>query len=1149
MTTDQHQAGFFERFDAVRLRVRRTRVLLILGLGLAAFSALVTLLAAVDYRWELEVATRSTLFILFCGGAGLAVIFAIGRVLTRWGRPTTASALEDRFPELGQSVRTTVQYRSDDEFDASEEGVAPTLVEALETTTLHRTAPLHLETVVPVRRCGVAVAFGGLLAIALAASTLSDWEWNTAVRRALLVDAHYTTLAVVPGDVEVEAGLNLPLEVQLEGRTDRIVVLRSRPVGSTQPWSEFELAGETTEDVDARTREFHSRFVDIQEPLEYCVIAGPAISPTYTVGVRYPIAIESIESRIEPPAYTGLPFKTVPDGNITALEGSHIRIQVELDREPTAAELVLESVGGSGDEGSGEQRLPLTIEGHTLHMELDVRDDLRWSIVAESSDGSLLADNSFRLRVRYDQRPQVSFADPDDELEVHSLAEVLMRIQARDDYGLSRSGIVFQINNGEEYTLLQEDYAAVEAAAAELSETTSAAPRTLAVLQELLPLEHFSLTQKDCVVYYAFAEDNYPAGPRHTESELRFVDIRPFKQTFRRRDPGDGNGDGGDGGFTSLDELIRRERYALNRTLRLDRRTDRFGEEDLTTMDRLVEYQTEIADLTRELAEELLDNLVAGGADDVDVLFQAEAAMVNAVDSLQVAQFDTAFIQQKDAQQYLVEARNKLEFLLQQAQNNATLRQALGLLNSRISQKLRRMDNAEEQETREAIIDRLQQLAEAEQGISTQLYAAASRMQNAEGPTSAEDDSEPPEGGEAGEIGDPDADTDPSTEESDDLPGGTQGDGDDDASSSPSLNELETMQYDVVTEARDIQQLLNDTEGITELAMTRMETAAQTADGAAGTLAAGDTDESANQTADAAEMFAELARQVQALLADEAAEQVALSRGMAAEIADRERDLAARLDDEQPSSGGGGDGEEMSGNDEPVQESTLVAERARTLEDVLQAIAGSTNLEDGETADNISEIIAEQQLPEAVERIEQIPTALETGPTPDTLTELNDLADRMELTAAQLDRLYRSIVTPRMELLRELEEEAVALEQEMPQLDGSQGVQEWEMDLEELTEEVVQAGAGTAPSEELLRLLGGIGRSEELTWSQTPGGNYLAPDSYRSSLRGMIEDLQQQIQELVLADLLTDRNEVVPPQYEPLIEQYLKVLSETAENP
>ena len=41
------------------------------------------------------------------------------------------------------------------------------------------------------------------------------------------------------------------------------------------------------------------------------------------------------------------------------------------------------------------------------------------------------------------------------------------------------------------------------------------------------------LTYTDGITYYAFVEDNHPIRPHRVASELRFIDILPYKQAFQ----------------------------------------------------------------------------------------------------------------------------------------------------------------------------------------------------------------------------------------------------------------------------------------------------------------------------------------------------------------------------------------------------------------------------------------------------------------------------------------------------------------------------------------------------------------------------------------------------------------------------------------
>src|SRR5262249_48083893 len=150
-------------------------------------------------------------------------------------------------------------------------------------------------------------------------------------------------------------------------------------------------------------------------------------------------------------------------------------------------------------------------------------------------------------------------------------------------------------------------------------------------------------SQQDSVMYYAFAEDIKPGQAQRTETDLRFIDIRPFRRNYRELDLPDGQGQARP--FRSLEEIISRQRYALNRTIQLDRQKKHTGQPDLSATDALVKFEGEVAQATRDLAEGLMQR----GFDETELLFQAETAMLAAADSLSGGNFDTATLQMREA--------------------------------------------------------------------------------------------------------------------------------------------------------------------------------------------------------------------------------------------------------------------------------------------------------------------------------------------------------------------------------------------------------------------------------------------------------------------------------------------------------------------
>ena len=137
--------------------------------------------------------------------------------------------------------------------------------------------------------------------------------------------------------------------------------------------------------------------------------------------------------------------------------------------------------------------------------------------------------NQFRIRVRKDQPPLVHFEDPPVAWEVNPIAEVPMRIRVNDDFGLSKAGIVFQIDGGDEQPLLTAEYdiRIKPNAEGKIQLTTHAA------LADVLCLEKFPVTEDSAVTYYAYVEDNHPDKPHRAETDLRFIEIRPFRRFFQ----------------------------------------------------------------------------------------------------------------------------------------------------------------------------------------------------------------------------------------------------------------------------------------------------------------------------------------------------------------------------------------------------------------------------------------------------------------------------------------------------------------------------------------------------------------------------------------------------------------------------------------
>ena len=1214
MSITSTQSRFLRRFDDVWVRMRRVQLLKAISVGALIWLVGFTALVVIDHALEPVHTIRLFGLAIVCAAAIAYTGWTLIRSVVSWTAPNTAAEIERSFPELGQSVRTAIQYGRMNDAEVESQGVVSSLAAALQQHTDRQTLPLDLPAIVRTGTLTAAIAGLCFLLGGLLTGSVLDWEWQTAVRRALLADIPYTTLSVEPAGMTVDEGHSTALNVAVTGRTDRNVQLQTRLLNDeTADWVTQYLTDDAVME-SAKNRDHYSVAVnDIRRPFEYRFSAGPASSEIHRVDVRYPLRMHSITADLTPPEYTGLPMATVEGGDISAIEGSTGVFRFVLDRAPETATLLLTTAGRTkADDVTTE--VPLNVDGTTLTVALPLNDSLTYSVSATAADGTALPEKQYRVRIRRDQAPRVWFEEPAADLEVHTLAEVLMRIRTTDDFGLSNAGIVFEINNEQEHRLAYEDFTAAlaelehdgspnpleevvadgataleghltdGATRAELRRSEQRTPETKAALEKVLPLEFFELTQRDSVTYYAFATDNRPGEPHRTETDLRFIDIKPFRRQYQVIDPEDNpRGMPGDERVMFLDELIHRQRTLLNRTMRVAKQAARDVPPDTGTVDRLVDEQQTIADGTVRLADFLVSRNIGGE----ELLFEAQSVMLTVIDSLSVAEFDNAVIQEKDAVRLLVEGRETLRLLL--LKNPRAARAALQAFSRQQTQKLRR-PKSDEEELAE-IVERLKRLRAGEQQVASLLASLGMGGSGGSGrgdagqgvakppePDSAESATE----SESRRTGDADADaangttgseTEPAEEEK--SPGEDNGEVSDDAAAS-SGEPVETLperrqraedrQYDIALEAHDIDAKMQNLDMLTDLARERMTFAAATAEEAAGALSRGDTDKAAESAKLAEAQFGELAAQVEALLAAEIADRIAKARDMANRLAQQQQQLTAQLQNRQGRNGNGGqsgqsdqtdpsDPSQGSAADQQDEQDALaqrLAESARTLQDLLNTIAAAERPEDQDAAANVARLMEELKTNELIQAIENLPTELAEQPPTELQVTIDDLSDRLELTAHQLGQIHRMIVAPRIERLMQTERLAASLLRQLSELETKSDVAGWHRDARELLEDLEKNGFGGPAVDELEDVLreGGWGMDDQVlqaNWAVGGGGTYLPPKHYVITTADLVRELQARIQELVLGDLLADGDEATPVEYERMVERYYQVLSSEPE--
>ncbi len=662
-------AELAQRFHSLRWSYVRWLLIMAVANLATVFGCLWIALAVCDYWMEWPLWLRRLGAMFTATFLSMAALWSLWRITERSGSRAFAIQMESKFESIGQRLRTLLDVENG-RLQAPE-----AMLTALGHQTMARWETTQPQQILPVRLCNLSLIGSVCAAIALVTCALSGPEMQTALMRAAGMDRSYTTLHVLPGDTQLLEGLQPEVQLELRGRPDRHVLLRYRN-SSDAEWTESTLTGEQ-EDGDSSSRQFKTKLDKLAGDLEYQFDIGIAASPIYTIKMQPKMVLVESSAVVKPPAYTQLPERTFNIDEVTVLSGSTVTILLKANRPLKQGQLLV------GKDATQLKASAATAVGDGIVWKFQLPGDqsVQWQFSGQGEDGAPLPTVSGKLRVRQDEPPRLDWQSPVDEFAVNMLAEVPLSVLVSDDYGLTSAGIVFQLGDSE--FVLKEWSLPREPGTTDTAQSDNGTVTTRIRLAEVLPLETFELSERDFVSYYAFAKDNRDGQHQHTESEVRYLDIRPLKQFVSEIDRPSVGGRGRS--FPLLGELITRERYLYNRTRTVARHYDATNSDHLRTLERMVETQSELANFTRFLIE----FLVSQGNDDNEALAQAESVMLQASDALAIADFDTAILRELAAIRLLVEAKNTIELSLTK-NTSAVLRSNLSNFQRAMLSRLRR---------------------------------------------------------------------------------------------------------------------------------------------------------------------------------------------------------------------------------------------------------------------------------------------------------------------------------------------------------------------------------------------------------------------------------------------------------------------------
>ena len=549
------------------LQRRQARLVLARQFGFALVAVCIVIAASLVVVANV---TASPTVILVVAVASLALLVSIVAIAWRHrhraqaDQRTLALYVEEKFPDLEQRLLTSIEF-SQIEGEPLKGGVSPAFVEQLikDARSHVELQRQEVERVGSPRESFIAMAAGLAACLALglllqesaqmrqAAQRLA-WPFASEQRADISPAALPIALIVEPGDIELQRGSPLTFTARVENAQPGALTLRLQD--DRLNWRDYPMVLDAA-DTGGATFSYYLPAV-LKDSVYLVSLAGDEqTSRQYQISLYDLPNVEQIDVALNFPAYTGEEDRIEIDGgDIVAAEGTEVSLTITFNKPLASAELQFADAGSTS--GEGYVNSSLTIDGLKATARFTVKGDGVYRLSATDLQG-LQSDAplDYYIRAIEDQPPQLTLRRPGADQDVMPLEEVVIEVDASDDYGLSE----FVLN-----------YAVVGAGDSVVN-FLPAEPVRSAQGSTLLYLEDMEVEPGDFVSYYlTLADNNALDGPSEVVSDIYFLEVIPTDQEFRRsqQQGGGGGGSGQGGGESSALVTVQKDIIAATWKLR-----------------------------------------------------------------------------------------------------------------------------------------------------------------------------------------------------------------------------------------------------------------------------------------------------------------------------------------------------------------------------------------------------------------------------------------------------------------------------------------------------------------------------------------------------------------------------------------------------
>jgi len=529
-----------ELVDQVRSRWRRRALMQGTAVTLLTFLFFAALLLLLYIQTQIPI--RALLVglgigVLITGYVG--VQYLLRPLLRRLDDQQVALYIEEKIPGLQDRLNSAIEIGK--QKNKSKESIL--LEKLLEDATMQVRA-IPVTTVVDRRKERLlSYGAGGLLVLFLVFSYNASDEIISAFTGAqvtLAATPEKPYMRIEPGTIEIEKGESQEIIVDLRDKTESDVLLHYKEAGGE--WQKVAM------NKGMGSSAYLYELINVQKPIEYFILHDEVQSEQFDITLYEFPAVAQVHLRYTYPEYTGVPPRVESNtGDIRGLKGSTVSLTINTTGNVETAEMVFEDGRRLtlNDIDSGQYRLQYLINEDTYyHIELK-----------DASGKNNKFPVEYQIIAQDDLKPVIKITDPQRDMRVNAIDEVLIAAEVTDDYGVKDARLHLSVNGEDEevYKLLKPE----DARATEIQG------------DYVVFLEDYILEPGDVISYYVEGEDYFEANGS-VASDMYFIEVIPFDRKYTQQN--NMGGGGGGGGMQSRTVISQQEIIAA--TWKLHRQRD-----------------------------------------------------------------------------------------------------------------------------------------------------------------------------------------------------------------------------------------------------------------------------------------------------------------------------------------------------------------------------------------------------------------------------------------------------------------------------------------------------------------------------------------------------------------------------------------------